>query len=249
MIGRVHSIETFGLVDGPGIRFVLFLHGCPLRCQFCHNPDTWGSSRYEERTAEDVYHQAMRYHTYWGSDGGVTVSGGEPLLQMDFLIELFKKLKLKNVHTCIDTSGGCFTRTGEWFKKFEELMKYTDLLLVDIKEINDDRHIALTTQSNKNILDMCQYLSSIHKPIWIRHVLVPQRTDYDEDLDSLYIFMQTLTNIQRVEVLPYHTLGIYKWKELGLDYPLEGIDPPTKERVENAKKRLHCDEYNEYKRT
>ena len=223
MIGRVHSIETFGLVDGPGIRFVLFLHGCPLRCQFCHNPDTWGSSRYEERTAEDVYHQAIRYHTYWGSDGGVTVSGGEPLLQMDFLIELFKK--------------------------FEELMKYTDLLLVDIKEINDDRHITLTTQSNKNILDMCQYLSSIHKPIWIRHVLVPQRTDYDEDLDSLYIFMQTLTNIQRVEVLPYHTLGIYKWKELGLDYPLEGIDPPTKERVENAKKRLHCDEYNEYKRT
>lgn len=241
--GRVHSIESFGSADGPGVRFMVFLHGCPLRCQFCHNPDTWGSKKYEEMSADQILRQALRYKNYWGTNGGITISGGEPLLQIDFLLELFKKAKAQGVNTCIDTSGGCFTREGEWFKKFEELMNYTDLLLVDIKEINDERHRVLTTKSNENILDMARYLSDINKPVWIRHVLVPERSDYDEDLDQLNEFIKTLNNVEKVEVLPYHTLGVFKWKELGIDYQLEGIQPPTAERVENAHKRLHVEDY------
>ena len=180
MKGKIHSIESFGAADGPGIRFVIFFHGCPFRCQFCHNPDTWGSMKYEEKRADELLNQALRYKTYWGSDGGITVSGGEPLMQIDFLLELFKKAKAKGVGTCIDTSGACFTNQGEYFEKFKELMNYTDLLLVDIKEINDTRHQVITGQSNKNVLKMLEYLKTIGKDVWIRHVLVPERSDYDE---------------------------------------------------------------------
>ena len=184
-IGRIHSIESFGSVDGPGVRYIYFLHGCPLRCQFCHNPDTWGSKKYEEYTPEKALQQAMKYKTYWGKKGGITISGGEPLAQIDFVLELFKLAKKEGINTCIDTSGGCFTREEPFFSKFKELMEYTDLLLVDIKEINNERHKTLTGRSNENILDMAKYLSEINKPIWIRHVLAPERSDYDEDLIEL----------------------------------------------------------------
>ena len=247
IVGRIHSVESFGSVDGPGVRYIYFLHGCPLRCQFCHNPDTWGSEKYQEMTPEQALKQAMKYKTYWGKKGGITISGGEPLIQIDFLIELFKLAKKEGIHTCIDTSGGCFTKAEPFFSKFEELMQYTDLLLVDIKEINNERHVALTGKDNMPILEMARYLSEIQKPIWIRHVLVPERSDYDEDLIQLDTFIQSLNNVERVEVLPYHTLGVFKWKELGLEYKLDGINPPSKERIENANRLLHTDKYQGYK--
>ncbi len=239
MNGFIHSTESFGSVDGPGVRFVIFVAGCPMRCQFCHNPDTWNMQVGEQKSADELLAQALRYRSYWKDGGGITVSGGEPLLQMDFMIELFQKAKEKGINTTIDTSGAPFTRKEPFFGKFNELMKYTDLLLVDIKHIDDEQHKLLTGQTNKNILDMARYLSEIGKPVWIRHVLVPERSDKDEYLKELYEFIKTLGNVEKVEVLPYHTFGEYKWKELGYDYPLAGIEPPTKERIKNANEILH----------
>ena len=239
MNGFIHSTESFGSVDGPGVRFVIFVAGCPMRCQFCHNPDTWNMQVGEQKSADELLAQALRYRSYWKDGGGITVSGGEPLLQMDFMIELFQKAKEKGINTTIDTSGAPFTREEPFFGKFNELMKYTDLLLVDIKHIDDEQHKLLTGQTNKNILDMARYLSEIGKPVWIRHVLVPERSDKDEYLKELYEFIKTLGNVEKVEVLPYHTFGEYKWKELGYDYPLAGIEPPTKERIKNANEILH----------
>lgn len=236
--GYVHSLESFGSVDGPGVRYVIFLAGCAMRCQFCHNPDTWNMQTGTPYTADELLEKAMRYRSYWGENGGITVSGGEPLLQIDFLIELFRKAKEQGIHTTLDTSGNPFTREEPFFGKFQELMQYTDLFLLDIKQIDDEQHKILTGCTNQNILDLAGYLSDAKKPVWIRHVLVPQRSDNDEYLDRLRAFLDTLQNVERVEVLPYHTLGVYKWKELGLSYPLEGIDPPTKERIENAKEKL-----------
>ena len=236
--GYVHSLESFGSVDGPGVRYVIFLAGCAMRCQFCHNPDTWNMQTGTPYTADALLEKAMRYRSYWGENGGITVSGGEPLLQIDFLIELFRKAKEQGIHTTLDTSGNPFTREEPFFGKFQELMKYTDLFLLDIKQIDDEQHKILTGCTNQNILDLARYLSDEKKPVWIRHLLVPQRSDNDEYLDRLRAFLDTLQNVERVEVLPYHTLGVYKWKELGLSYPLEGIDPPTKERIENAKEKL-----------
>ena len=239
MNGFIHSTESFGSVDGPGVRFVIFVAGCPMRCQFCHNPDTWNMQVGEQKSADELLAQALRYRSYWKDGGGITVSGGEPLLQMDFMIELFQKAKEKGINTTIDTSGAPFTRKEPFFGKFNELMKYTDLLLVDIKHIDDEQHKLLTGQTNKNILDMARYLSEIGKPVWIRHVLVPERSDKDEYLKELYKFIKTLDNVEKVEILPYHTFGEYKWKELGYDYPLAGIEPPTKERIKNANEILH----------
>ncbi len=239
MNGFIHSMESFGSVDGPGVRFVIFLAGCPMRCQFCHNPDTWNIQVGDQKSADDILEQALRYRPYWKDGGGITVSGGEPLLQMDFMIELFQKAKEKGVNTTIDTSGVSFTREEPFFGKFNELMKYTDLLLVDIKHIDDEQHKILTGHTNENILDMARYLSEIGKPVWIRHVLVPERNDQDEYLKKLYDFIKTLNNVEKVEVLPYHTFGEYKWKELGYEYPLTGIEPPTKERIRNANEILH----------
>ena len=162
------------------------------------------------------------------------------MLQIDFLLELFQKAKQQGVHTVIDTAGNPFTREGEFFQKFQALMEVTDLLLLDLKEINPERHRKLTGQENSNILDLARYLSEIGKPVWIRHVLVPERSDYEEDLHALRRFLDTLDNVQRVEVLPYHTLGVFKWENLGIPYPLEGISAPTKERVENAERILGC---------
>ena len=238
MQGYIHSTESFGSVDGPGVRFVIFVSGCPMRCQFCHNPDTWNMQAGEQRSADELLKQALRYRSYSKDGGGITVSGGEPLMQIDFLIELFQKAKEQGVHTTIDTSGAPFTREEPFFSKFNELMKYTDLLLLDIKHIDDEQHKILTGHTNQNILDLARYLSDIKKPVWIRHVLVPERSDRDEYLERLHDFIKTLDNVEKVEVLPYHTLGEYKWKELGYDYPLAGVEPPTKERVENANRIL-----------
>lgn len=247
VIGRIHSTETFGTVDGPGVRFIVFAQGCQMRCQFCHNPDTWKiGSGGREVTSDEVIEEALRYRSYWGEKGGITVSGGEPLLQMDFLIDLFKKAKAQGIHTTIDTCGKPFTRKEPFFSQFQELMTYTDLLLFDIKHIDNEEHKRLTSMGNENILEMATYLSEINKPVWIRHVLVPERSDYDEFLIRLDQFIKTLKNVDKVEILPYHTMGKYKWAELGLEYPLEGINPPSDERVKNAKELLHVDEYTGY---
>lgn len=241
--GYVHSLESFGSVDGPGVRFVIFLTGCRMRCQFCHNPDTWNMQSGTVYTSEELIEKALRYRSYWGSKGGITVSGGEPLLQIDFLIDLFRKAKEAGIHTTLDTSGNPFTREEPFYSKFKLLMEYTDLILLDIKQIDEEEHKVLTGCSNQNILQLAEYLSDIQKPVWIRHVLVPERNDKDEYLIRLRDFIRGLKNVERVEVLPYHTLGVYKWKELGIEYPLDGIDPPSKERIENANRILETANY------
>lgn len=232
--GYIHSLESFGSVDGPGIRFLIFLQGCPMRCQFCHNPDSWAVGKGEEYTADELLDKAERFRTYWGDKGGITVSGGEALMQIDFLIELFEKARQRGINTCLDTSAQPFTRKGVFFEKFERLMSVTDTVLLDIKHIDDEEHRKLTRHSNKNILDCARYLSDIGKPVWIRHVLIPGITDNDEYLFALRRFIASLSNVERIDVLPYHTLGVYKYEKLGIAYPLEGILPPASERVSNA---------------
>lgn len=240
MIGHIHSTESFGAADGPGVRFIVFMQGCHMRCRYCHNPDTWKMDGGDEVTTDEILKRALRFKPYWGKDGGITISGGEPLLQIDFVIELFKKAKELGINTCIDTAGNPFTKEDPFFSKFEELMKYTDLLLLDLKEINPTRHKDLTGFDNSNIIEMAKYLSEINKPVWIRHVLVPEHSDFDEDLDALGDFIDTLSNVDRVEILPYHTLGKFKWENLGIPYTLESISPPSAERIENAKQRIHA---------
>ena len=234
MQGYIHSVESFGSVDGPGLRYIIFFSGCPLRCQFCHNPDTWDMTKGEKRESEDLIKEALTCKSYWGKKGGITVRGGEPLMQLDFLLDLFTKSKEENINTCIDTSGAPFTRQGEWFNTFERLMEKTDTLLVDIKHIDDSEHKKLTGRGNQNIIELFRYLDEIKKPIWIRHVLVPSISDNDEYLEKTRDFIRTLHNVQRVEILPYHTLGVHKYKDLGLPYALEGVPSPSKERIENA---------------
>ena len=238
--GAIHSIESFGSVDGPGVRYVIFVKGCNMRCQFCHNPDTWTTKDADWQTADEVLKKELRYKNYWGEKGGITVSGGEPLLQIDFLIELFRKAKKNGVHTTLDTSGNPFTREEPYFSKFNELMKYTDLLLLDIKLIDDKAHRELTGCTNENILDLARYLDEIGKPVWIRHVLVPGVTDDKENIHGIRAFLDTLSNVKKVEILPYHTLGIYKWESLGIPYTLKDVDPPTAETVKRAEEILGC---------
>ena len=235
---RVHSVESFGSVDGPGIRFVIFLKGCAMRCQYCHNPDTWDRAGGNLRSVDDVLSQALRYRSYWGEKGGITVSGGEALLQIQPLTELFHKAKDLGINTCLDTSAQPFSRKDGRFSAFEALMKYTDLVLLDIKHIDNDAHKRLTGSENENILDCARYLSDIHQPVWIRHVLVPGINDDDESLHRLRSFIDTLSNVERVEVLPYHALGVYKWEQLGIPYKLTDVKPPTEESVLHARKIL-----------
>lgn len=236
--GRIHSTESFGSVDGPGVRFIIFMQGCNMRCKYCHNPDTWKIDGGEEKSADELLNLAERYKSYWGKDGGITISGGEPLLQIDFLLELCKRAKDRGINICIDTAGEPFSYEENFFLKFKELCDYIDLFLIDIKHIDNNEHLTLTGKHNNNILEMFKYLSSIDKPIWIRHVLVPTITDNDEYLHKTKSFIDTLTNVKRVEILPYHTLGVFKWQELGIDYPLKNINPPNDERIKNAEKIL-----------
>lgn len=238
MTGRIHSFESFGTVDGPGIRFVIFLQGCPLRCQYCHNPDTWGAGG-TEYTVEEVIDRALRYKNYFGDKGGVTVTGGEPLVQIDFVIELFKQLKEKGVHTCVDTSGITFNPDSELsVEKHKKLLEVADLFLLDIKHIDDDACKKLTGQSNKNTLAFAKFLSEQQKPIWIRQVLVPEITDGEETLKATRAFIEGLNTVEKIEVLPYHSMGEVKYQKLGMEYPLKGVESPSKESVVNARKIL-----------
>ena len=238
MLGNIHSIETFGSADGPGVRYLIFLKGCNMRCKYCHNPDTWAKTEGEMKSAEEILQQALRYKRYWGKKGGITVSGGEALLQIDFVTELFTLAKEKGVNTCLDTAGNPFTREKPFYSKFEKLMEVTDLVMLDIKEMDEEKHRELTGRSNKNILAMADKMNEMGKEMWIRHVLVPGLTDGKEDLKALRKKLDEWTNVSRVEILPYHTLGLFKWENLGIPYSLEGVPVPTEEQVKEAEEIL-----------
>ena len=240
--GRIHSTESFGSVDGPGVRFVIFFKGCAMRCRYCHNPDTWGCCGGELKTAAELLDRAERYRGYWGEEGGITVSGGEPLLQIDFLLELFREAKKRGVSTVIDTAAQPFSREEPFFGTFAELMQYTDLLMVDVKHVDPAAHKKLTGCGNENVLDCLRWLSEIGKPVWLRHVLVPGVTDDDGALRRMRAFIETLSNVEKVEVLPYHAFGEYKWKQLGIPYSLSGVLPPAPERVAAAEAILRGEE-------
>jgi len=237
--GRVHSLETFGLVDGPGVRFVAFLQGCKMRCKYCHNPETWNMDGGTEWTASQLFQRAYRYHNYWKNNGGITVSGGEPLLQIDFVTEFFRLAKEKGVHTALDTSGNPFTKKEPFYSKWKTLIRYTDLVLLDLKEMDSENHKSLTGQDNTNILEMAKDLSESNVDIWVRRVLVPGLTDDEAELNKLYEFLNSLSNVKKTEILPYHTLGLFKWKNLHIPYPLDGVCPPTKEQIQAAEHILH----------
>ena len=231
--GRVHTLETFGLVDGPGVRFVIFLKGCRMRCQYCHNPDTW-SGEGQEWTAQELFAHVRRYKTYWKNNGGITVSGGEPLLQIKFVTELFRLAKQEGIHTALDTAGEPFSMEPDALKEFDRLMGVTDLFLLDLKMMDEAGHRRMTGVGNANIHEMAKYLSDHGKAMWIRHVLVPGLTDDEEDLRKMRSFIQRLRTVERIEVLPYHTLGIMKWRDLGIPYPLEGVPVPSQEEIRYA---------------
>ena len=239
-IGRIHSFESFALVDGPGVRCSVFLHGCALRCKYCHNPDTWQPcENLTLMSPEELHKKLLRYRPYWKSNGGVTFSGGEPLLQMDFVTETCRLLKKDGVHTCIDTAGQPFApKDPDWMRRFDELMDVTDLFILDLKQYDDALHRELTGYGNENILAMARYLSDHGKEMWIRHVLVPGITDDEVDLTNMSTFISTLKTVSRVEILPYHTLGVAKWEKLGLDYPLRGVPTPTDEEIRRAEELL-----------
>lgn len=233
MEGRIHSFESLGAVDGPGVRFVVFMQGCSLKCKYCQNRDTWNLKGGTTYSSDEIVEKILRYKNYIMPNGGVTISGGEPLLQTKFLIELFTKLKNYNIHTCIDTSGSVVL-TDE----IKELIDLTDLFLLDIKCINDEKAINLTAVSNKKELEFARYLSNINKPMWIRQVLVPGYTDDEQDLIKLREFISTLKFVEKVEVLPYHDLGKFKWEQLGEVYPLENVRTANNDDVKRAKEIL-----------
>ena len=234
MDAKIHSFESLGAVDGPGIRFVIFMQGCPLKCKYCQNRDTWDMHSGTSYSLEAVVDKVLRYKNYIMPNGGVTISGGEPLLQVPFLISLFKELKKHGIHTCIDTSA-CFQIT----KQMEELISLTDLFLLDIKCINNEKATFLTGVSNQLELDFARYLSEHEKPMWIRQVLVPGITDDEQDLLALKDFLSTLKTVQKIEILPYHDLGKFKWEKLGMAYELNDYRLATSEDVKKAKKILN----------
>ncbi len=236
MKGRIHSFESMGAVDGPGLRYIIFMQGCHLKCKYCQNRDTWNVKGGQEYEVDEIIEKIMRVKNYITPDGGVTVSGGEPLLQADFLIELFKKLKAKGIHTCIDTSGNLPITD-----KIKELIELTDLFLLDIKCINDDICKDLIGKSNKEELEFAKYLSDHNKPMWIRQVLVPTLTDNEEDLKELSSFIKSLKTVEKVEILKYHDLGRFKWEKLKLKYPLEGYRTANQEDYLRAKKIMNLD--------
>ena len=238
MTGRVHSIESFGLVDGPGVRSVVFLKGCNLRCRYCHNPDTWTKEGGEEWEAEGLFQKLYRFKPYWKNKGGITVSGGEAMLQMEFVTDLFSIAKKHDIHTALDTSGGPFCMEPDYLESFQKLMDVTDLFILDMKEMDPERHKALTGQDNRNILELARYLSAHGKSMWIRHVLVPGLTDSEDGLEVLHAFLQELKGVERVEILLYHTMGVHKWEALGIPYSLKNVLPPTEEEVRRAEEIL-----------
>ena len=230
---KVHSIESFGTVDGPGIRFVLFLQGCHLQCKYCHNRDTWNMNGGEYKSLDDIFEKIMKYKNYIYPNGGVTVTGGEPLLQVKFLIELFEKLKKENIHTCIDTSG--MVALTDDIKK---LLSLTDLVLLDIKHIDSEKCKNLVGFNNERELAFARYLSDNNIHMWIRQVLVPGYTDDKQDLLKLKDFISSLNTVDKVEILPYHDMGRYKWEKLGLKYELDGVRVANDDDVTRAKNLL-----------
>ena len=231
MRGRIHSIESFGTLDGPGVRFVVFFQGCVLRCQYCHNPDTWSFNLGTEYEASDILKRMLRNKEFYLT-GGITATGGEPMCQIDFLIELFSLAKREGIHTCLDTSGVMFDKTK--LEKIDKLLSLCDLVMLDIKHIDNKKHIALTGKPNTNILDFAKYLSEKNIKTRIRYVLVPTLTDNESDLISLGKFLKGLNSLEKIEVLPYHTLGKTKYQALSISYPLENIPDATETQTKTA---------------
>lgn len=242
-MGRIHSIETFGTVDGPGVRFVVFFQGCPMRCQYCHNPDTWAADGGQEMSAEDILARMERNRSFYRT-GGITATGGEPMLQMEFLTELFTRAKEKGIHTCLDTSGILFPGKSERavqpdaMAQFAGLMEVTELVMLDIKHIDDESHRRLTGQSNQRVLEFARYLDDIGKPVWIRHVVVPGITFDRGELAALGRFLGTLSNVEKLEVLPYHAMGKVKYENLGMEYVLKDTPQLTKAEAQEAERMI-----------
>ncbi|MBR5801006.1 MAG: pyruvate formate lyase-activating protein [Lachnospiraceae bacterium] len=235
MQGRIHSLESFGTVDGPGTRFVVFVQGCPMRCAYCHNPDTWAMNGGTLMEAEEIFEQYKRNEPFY-KGGGITVTGGEPLMQVDFLIDLFTIAKANNVHTCIDTSGIAYKPTNTAFiEKLDKLMTLTDLVMLDIKHIDPAKHLELTKQPNEGILAFVSYLEEKGVDMWIRHVVVPGITDDDKYLFDLGYFIGQFKNLKALDVLPYHTMGENKYEKLGIEYPLKGVPPMEKSKIVEKK--------------
>lgn len=235
MNGRIHSLETFGTVDGPGVRFVVFVQGCPMRCLYCHNPDTWPVNGGTEYSVDEILKKYDDNKTFY-TNGGLTVTGGEPLLQLDFLTELFMKAKDKGIHTCIDTSGIVYKPDNKTVvDKLDVLMQYTDLVMLDIKHIDPEEHIKLCAQPNEGILAFAEYLDKKNIPMWVRHVVVPGITYNEEYLYKLGLFLGKLNNLKALDVLPYHTMGVVKYENLGMEYPLKGVPALNKNEVIKAK--------------
>ena len=246
--GRISTTESFGSVDGPGIRFIVFVQGCRYRCQYCHNPETWERAGGYEATPEEMFREALRYRPYWKRTGGITVSGGEPLLQLEFVTELFRLAKEKGVNTVIDTAGEPFTYDEPFFSAFETLLPLSDLFLLDLKQIDDAKHRALTGTSNESALALARFLSERGKRMWIRHVLVPGWTTGEDDLSRLSDFIAGLKTVDRVEVLPYHAMALHKYEELRLPYRLGDTPAPTAEEIARAEEILRVGEYRGYLR-
>lgn len=237
MKGRIHSLQSFGTVDGPGVRYVVFCQGCPMRCQYCHNPDTWSVNAGEEMEASYIIEQYKRNEGFY-TGGGITVTGGEPLLQIDFLLELFTLAKEANIHTCIDTSGITYKPSNEAYNaKLKELLKLTDLVMLDIKHIDPEKHLELTKQPNDGILAFAELLSELGVETWIRHVVVPGITDDDVYLDKLGYFIGGLKSVKVLDVLPYHDMAKPKYDNLGMDYVLKDV-PPMDKSVALEKKQV-----------
>ncbi|MBR3631255.1 MAG: pyruvate formate lyase-activating protein [Oscillospiraceae bacterium] len=235
MIGYIHSTESFGTVDGPGVRFVIFFQGCPMRCLYCHNPDTWTPQSGREMTAGELLAMFERNKAFYKS-GGITATGGEPMLQLPFLTELFEEAKRRGIHTCLDTSGICFS--PEHPEQYEALLQVTDLVMLDIKHIDDARHRALTGHSNRGILAFAQHLSDRGVPLWIRHVIVPGWTDDPAEQEALGWFLGGLHSLKALDCLPYHDLGKHKYEALGIPYPLPDTPPAAPETAAEARSRI-----------
>ena len=233
ILGNIHSFESFGTVDGPGVRFVIFMQGCSLSCKYCHNRDTWGLNQGTKYSADELLDIILKYKNYILPTGGVTATGGEPLLQVKFLIELFSKLKALGIHTAIDTSG-MFDLTED----IKHLLSLTDLVLLDIKHIDDEKCKKLVGHSNIKELQFAKYLSDTNIPIWIRQVIIPGITDDETDLKKLKEFISTLKTVEKIELSPYHDMGKYKWINLGLKYELENVRTANDSDIERAKKIL-----------
>lgn len=240
MSGRIHSLESFGTVDGPGVRFVVFMQGCPMRCAYCHNPDTWDMSGGSLKEVSEIIEAFERNRSYY-TDGGLTVTGGEPLLQIDFLLELFTECKKRDINTCIDTSGITYKPDNkEYIEKLDKLMLLTDLVMLDIKHIDPEKHMDLTSQPNDGILAFARYLESRNVPLWIRHVVVPGITDVDEYLFELGYFIGGLSNLKALDVLPYHSMGKVKYENLGMEYKLKDV-PDLDKKIALDKKQVILD--------